>query len=109
MRMRFVLVLLSAMVGVLGAALLVLSFPFLTGQIVGDSDIPEQSESAIADERGFIAYCDVDSCVTLPTLIERNGETWQLGYYPDYYNDATPELSYRDTTGNFMTVDAAFE
>ena len=107
--MRFVLVLLSVMVGVLGAALLALSFPFLTGQIVGDDDMPGQSESVIVDERGFIAYCNMDSCVTLPTIIERNGEVWQLGYYPAYYGDATPELSYKNEAGKFMTVNAAFE
>jgi len=58
------------------------------------------------DDRGFVAYCGRDSCVTLPTLIERQGMKWQLGMYT---MDGRVQLGYKSTAnGSLLSVRQAF-
>ncbi len=62
----------------------------------------------VNEGRGFVAVCDDWECVTVPVLIERGGERWQLGYYPEEFGVEKARLSYRSTQGKFMSVDTAF-
>lgn len=79
---------------------------FFSGKMMGFAVSSDAGVSdATADNKGFVAYCNTDSCVTLPTIIEMDGAEWQLGVY-DFQGKL--QLSYRSTGGVFMSVQEAF-
>lgn len=83
----------------------------LTGRAIETQEAfeaPDTGEKEY-DVRGFIGVCGEEECVTVPTLIQKVGEAWQLGFYSETQGaDGTPRLAYRNTRGEFMTVEEAF-
>ena len=64
------------------------------------------TQRAPLDERGFIAYCSAYSCMTFPTLIERESMEWQLGLYTI---DGRLQLGYKSrTNGSLLSMKKAF-
>ena len=71
---------LVGMLLVLGITLGFLISHSLTGKVTSESS-SGGSISSSTDEKGFIGYCDADMCITLPTIVEKEGKKWMLGVY----------------------------
>lgn len=79
----------------------------LTGKAIAAQE--ESDTETRYDARGFIGVCGEEECVTVPTLLERQGERWRLGFYEEAQEaEGEPRLAYRNAAGNVMTVEEAF-
>ena len=96
---------------IIGLLLWIVWIGFLTGRAVDgqESSIDSDEGEILSNSSGFIGLCNEEECMTMPTEIERQGEKWMLGFYPEYYGDTgKPLLSYRSTNGNLMALNEAF-
>lgn len=92
---------------VVGIAMGVLWLGVQTGRAIEEQEKDDTETSY--DARGFIGVCEEEECVTIPTLLEREGELWRLGFYEEARGaDGESRLAYRNAMGKIMTVEAAF-
>lgn len=98
-------------VGIIILVLLVLSAALfwalqsgaLTGRVIEEAESADNVSAY--DPRGFIGICDDEQCVTVPTLIEKDGKQWQIGFYPEAYrDDGKPQLSYKSSDGQYLPL-----
>jgi|SRR3989338_1174951 len=96
---------------IIGLLIWVVWIGFLTGRAVDgqESGIDSDEGVLLSNSSGFIGLCNEEECMTMPTQIEREGEKWMLGFYPEYYgNTGKPVLTYRSKDGKFMALSEAF-
>ncbi len=93
---------------IIGLLLWALWIGVLTGRAIDGqkSTIDSGDGELLSNSSGFIGLCNEDECMTLPTMIERQGEKWTLGFYKNAGEEQ--QLGYQNTRGNFISVKQAF-
>jgi hypothetical protein len=82
-------------------------FGVQTGRAIDEQE--RDNVETTYDARGFIGYCDEEQCVTLPTLLQKGGGAWQLGFYKVQQDvGGEPRLAYRNAAGKLMTMEEMF-